>query len=52
MPYKSDKQRRYMWSQHPKIAKKWAEKGEGHVAGKKKKKSKKRGMQSHLRKRY
>jgi len=25
MPFKSEKQRRYMWMKHPKIAKRWAE---------------------------
>jgi len=24
MPFESEKQRRYMWAKHPKIAKKWA----------------------------
>lgn len=24
MPFKSEKQRRYMWANHPKIAKAWA----------------------------
>ena len=45
MPYASDKQRKYMWSQHPEIAKKWAEKGHGYIKGKKKKK----GLKSNLR---
>lgn len=31
MPYVSDKQRRFMWSQKPEIAKKWAEEGHGNV---------------------
>jgi hypothetical protein len=26
MPFKSEKQRRYLWAKHPKIAKKWADK--------------------------
>jgi hypothetical protein len=26
MPFKSEKQRRYMWAKHPKIAKRWAHK--------------------------
>ena len=46
MPYASDKQRRFMWSQHPEIAKKWAEEGHGYVKGKKKKHH---GLASHLR---
>lgn len=31
MPFKSEKQRRFMWSQHPEIAQRWAdeEKGKG-----------------------
>ena len=24
MPFKSEKQRRFMWSQHPEIARRWA----------------------------
>lgn len=26
MPFKSEKQRRYLWMHHPKIAKRWAHK--------------------------
>ena len=26
MPFKSEKQRRFMWSKHPDIAKRWTEK--------------------------
>lgn len=26
MPFKSEKQRRFMWKKHPKIAKRWAKK--------------------------
>ncbi len=37
MPYASDKQRRFMWSQHPDIAEKFAEEGHGNVKGKDKK---------------
>jgi hypothetical protein len=40
MPFKSEKQRRFMWSQHPEIAEKWAH-GEH---SKKKKKHKKHTM--------
>lgn len=25
MPFRSEKQRRFMWSQHPEIAKRWSE---------------------------
>lgn len=35
MPFKSEKQRRFMWAKHPEIAEKWAH-GE-HSKGKKKK---------------
>ena len=28
-PFKSEKQRRFMWSQHPKIAKRWAHEKKG-----------------------
>lgn len=31
MPYKSDKQRRYMHAKHPEIAKKWDAEGKGYV---------------------
>lgn len=27
MPFKSEKQRRFMWSQHPDIAQRWADEG-------------------------
>lgn len=33
MPFKSEKQRRYMYAKHPKIAAKWAAEGKGNVAG-------------------
>lgn len=39
MPYKSEKQRRYMYKFHPDIAKRWDKEGKGYV----KKKKKKRG---------
>jgi hypothetical protein len=38
MPFVSEKQRRFMWKHHPKIAKKWA-----HKYGSKPKKGGKRG---------
>jgi len=43
MPFKSEKQRRFLWSQHPEIAEKWAHgehstKGKGHKMPKRKKK--------------
>lgn len=31
MPFQSEKQRRFMWSQHPEIAKKWAGEGKAYV---------------------
>lgn len=31
MPFKSEKQRRFMWSQHPEIARRWADEGKGYV---------------------
>jgi hypothetical protein len=37
MPYKSDKQRRYMHAQHPEIAARWDKKYGGKIEGKKKK---------------
>jgi hypothetical protein len=41
MPYRSDKQRRYMHAKHPEIAKKWDAKYGGKVVPKKKAKKKK-----------
>ena len=40
MPYVSDKQRRFMHSQHPEIAARWDKEGKGYVKKKKKKKRK------------
>jgi len=37
MPYASEKQRRFMYSQHPDIAKRWDKEGENRVVGKRKK---------------
>lgn len=31
MPYASEKQRRYMYSQHPDIAKRWDSEGKNHI---------------------
>jgi len=43
MPFKSAKQRRYLWSQHPDIAKRWTAKyGSKIVKTKKKSKRKKK----------
>jgi len=28
MPFKSEKQRRFMWAKHPQIAKRWAHEGD------------------------
>ena len=42
MPFKSEKQRRFMWMKHPKIARRWTEEGKGYVVkrrGKKKRKT-------------
>lgn len=36
MPFKSEKQRRFMHSQHPDIAKRWEKEGRSNVAGYKK----------------
>lgn len=41
MPYKSDKQRRFMHARHPKIAARWDKEYGGTVADKKKPKVKK-----------
>lgn len=36
MPFRSAKQRRYMWAKHPKIAKRWTAKYGSKPRGKKK----------------
>lgn len=36
MPFKSEKQRRFMWSQHPRIARRWADEEKAMKAKKKK----------------
>lgn len=41
MPYKSEKQRRYMHAKHPKVAKEWDKKYGGKVKKTSKKKGKK-----------
>jgi hypothetical protein len=38
MPFRSVKQRKYMWMRHPKIAKEWTEKYGSKIVKKKKKK--------------
>jgi hypothetical protein len=40
MPFESEKQRRYLWAKHPKIAEAWAH-GKSSVTGKKEYKRKK-----------
>lgn len=37
MPFKSEKQRRYLWARHPDIAREWTEKHGSKPVGKKKK---------------
>jgi hypothetical protein len=34
MPYSSEKQRRFMYSQHPEIAQRWADEGKNYVKDK------------------
>lgn len=36
MPFKSEKQRRYLHAKHPKIAKRWEHEGKAKKGGKKK----------------
>lgn len=36
MPFRSEKQRRYMWSKHPSIARRWTKKYGSKVVKKKK----------------
>ena len=43
MPFKSESQRRYLWSQHPEIAKAWSH-GRSSVTGKKEFKPKNKGL--------
>jgi len=33
MPFQSEKQKKFMWAQHPKIARRWTNEGKGYVAG-------------------
>jgi len=42
MPFKSLKQRKYLWAKHPEIAKRWTKKYGSKVAGKKKSSKKKK----------
>jgi hypothetical protein len=42
MPFKSEKQRRYLWKNEPKIAREWTEAYGSKPVGKKKKKKKKK----------
>jgi hypothetical protein len=43
MPFKSEKQRRYLWAKHPKIARKWTAKyGSKPVASRKTKRRRKK----------
>jgi hypothetical protein len=40
LPFKSEKQRRYLWKNNPKLAREWAEKYGGKPKKKKRKKRK------------
>jgi len=48
MPFQSEAQRRYMWMEHPDIAKKWSH-GE-HTTSSKRFKAKNKGLPYHKRK--
>jgi hypothetical protein len=37
MPFKSERQRRFMWAKHPKIARRWANEAKRKGGGRKKK---------------
>ena len=39
MPFKSEKQRRFMWAKHPEIAQRWADEAKGDKKAKKKRPS-------------
>lgn len=41
MPYKSEKQRKWMYANRPDIAKDWEEKGHNYIKGEKREKKKK-----------
>jgi hypothetical protein len=41
MPFRSEKQRRYLWAKHPELAKKWTKKYGSKVVKKKRKKNRK-----------
>jgi hypothetical protein len=43
MPFRSAKQRRYMWAKHPHLAKRWTEEYGSKPQPKRKKKAKKHG---------
>lgn len=43
MPFKSEKQRRFMWAKHPEIAQRWADEAK---AGKKPKKKHRRSVEA------
>jgi hypothetical protein len=49
MPFKSEAERRYLWSQHPDIAEAWSH-GRSSVTGKKEFKPKNKGLPKHKRK--
>ena len=46
MPFKSEKQRRYMWANHPEIAQRWADEEKEALNQHVQKKKKKRGKKS------
>jgi hypothetical protein len=41
MPFKSEKQRRFMWAKHPKIAQRWANEAKAKRKARKTKRKKK-----------
>ena len=49
MPFQSEAQRRFMWANHPEIAKAWAH-GRSSVTGKREGKARNKGLPYHKRK--
>ncbi len=51
MPYESEKQRRFMYSQKPEIAKRWDEEGKNYIRGERRE-NKKNNKYSKYNKKY
>ncbi len=51
MPFKSEKQRRFMWKNHPEIAERWSKEGKNKGLPMKKKKKKKESIKRFMKRR-